>query len=213
MFIHIAEQGECLSSIAARFGFSDYKIIYDHPDNAELKKERTNPNVIFPGDRVTIPDLQAKVADAATAKLHRYVAERPTKELRVVIRNHDGTPLKNEPCVLHVGASTHQLSTDGSGLLRCAVDFSAREATLEIAGNAVHLHLGKLNPLKATPDNGATGTQARLRNLGYQVPDTIDPENRSLQAALTLFQQDAQLPVTGKLDPSTLRKLEELHGC
>ena len=57
---HVVEPGEHLSGIAARFGFRSTAPILGHPDNAELKKKRLNPNVLRPGDIVVIPDLAAK---------------------------------------------------------------------------------------------------------------------------------------------------------
>lgn len=53
---HVVRQGECLSAIAKRYGFASYRIIYDHPDNAELRRARPNPNLLFPGDVIVIPD-------------------------------------------------------------------------------------------------------------------------------------------------------------
>src|SRR4249920_494288 len=54
---HTVLQGECLSSIAHDFGFGDWHVIYDHPQNASFKTKRPNPNLIYPGDELFIPDL------------------------------------------------------------------------------------------------------------------------------------------------------------
>jgi hypothetical protein len=48
--------GDTLGKIAARYGFSNYREIYDHPANAAFKAKRPNPNLIFPGDVIVIPD-------------------------------------------------------------------------------------------------------------------------------------------------------------
>jgi len=37
--IHVVQQGECFSSIAARYGMKSWKELYEHPDNAELAKK------------------------------------------------------------------------------------------------------------------------------------------------------------------------------
>jgi hypothetical protein len=42
--IHIVKKGECLSSIAYHYMLPDWHIIYDHPQNAEFKAKRPNPN-------------------------------------------------------------------------------------------------------------------------------------------------------------------------
>ena len=57
---HTVVQGEYLSGIAKKYGFSSHKKIWDHAQNAELKKQRQNPNVIFPGDQLFIPDKRIR---------------------------------------------------------------------------------------------------------------------------------------------------------
>ena len=42
---HVLRQGEHLSQIADKYGYSDYKAIWNHPNNARLKKLRDNPSV------------------------------------------------------------------------------------------------------------------------------------------------------------------------
>ena len=64
---HRVTQGESITTIALRYGFRDPKAIYDHPDNAELKKKRPSPDILFPGDVVIIPDKEAKSINAPTA--------------------------------------------------------------------------------------------------------------------------------------------------
>jgi hypothetical protein len=63
---HTVVQGEYLSKIARNYGFSDYRTIWEHPKNAALKQARQNPNVLFPGDRLFIPDIPILVRTAAT---------------------------------------------------------------------------------------------------------------------------------------------------
>ena len=56
MPVHTVEQGEHLSSIAAKYGFQKVATIWDHPDNAGLKSKRKNPHILLPGDKVVIPE-------------------------------------------------------------------------------------------------------------------------------------------------------------
>src|SRR5262245_7341677 len=83
---HIVQQGDCLSSIAAQYGFGDYRKIYDDPANAELKKRRPNPNVLQPGDVVNIPDRVAKTFECATGQTHRFVVKQPKALLRLDVQ-------------------------------------------------------------------------------------------------------------------------------
>lgn len=48
--------GDTLSHIAAREGFSSWRDIYYHPDNSGFRAKRPNPDRIFPGDVLMIPD-------------------------------------------------------------------------------------------------------------------------------------------------------------
>ena len=59
MKTHTVKQGECLSSIAHRYGFKNAGLLYDHPDNEAFRKRRPDPAVIFPGDEIKIgsPDI------------------------------------------------------------------------------------------------------------------------------------------------------------
>jgi hypothetical protein len=70
---YCVQQGECLESIA----FSrrlNWKQIWDDPRNAALKQTRS-PNILLPGDRLYVPDLETKSFDAVTDRRHTFVLE------------------------------------------------------------------------------------------------------------------------------------------
>jgi hypothetical protein len=48
--------GDTLTHIAAREGFPSWRDIYHHPDNLAFRVKRPNPDRIFPGDVLIIPD-------------------------------------------------------------------------------------------------------------------------------------------------------------
>src|SRR5690606_17426642 len=52
---HRVAQGECLSTIAHRFGLESWKVLWDHPENAPLRERRKSPHVLLPGDVVAVP--------------------------------------------------------------------------------------------------------------------------------------------------------------
>jgi hypothetical protein len=209
--VHIVRQGECFSIIARRYGFQSYRTLYDHPDNAELKQERPNPNVLFPGDRVVIPDKETRTVNAATAKRHKFVVRTHEKVLRLRIEDHDGEPIAGAAYELAVGTDTRKGSTDGDGRLEEKIPSGTGIATLKVAERTLKLRLGAVNPMKGAPDKGLSGVYARLRNLGYRPFEEgeVGPRTR---LAIAVFQADAQLPVNGKLDDATRAKLEKLHG-
>jgi N-acetylmuramoyl-L-alanine amidase len=198
--IHVVADGECLSLIARRYGFKDFHDLYDHPSNADLKKHRPNPNVLHPGDKVNIPERTPKYVSVPAGQRHTFQLDRPEKELRVVLHNEKGEPIRSEAFVLEVGHETVNGKTDGNGLVKHAVP--AGEQTLV-------LRLGRLNPLRETPDKSVSGVVARLANLGYAPGSGRDDATR---AALAHFQHDVDIDVTGEIDDATLGKLNDVHG-
>src|SRR4051812_23195035 len=68
-----------MSSIAHDFGFLNFETILNHPKNAELKKNRANPQVLFPGDEVFIPDKNSNMWERAEPL--RFTRDRTTDEL------------------------------------------------------------------------------------------------------------------------------------
>ena len=87
---HVVQAGECLYQIAKRYGFGDWKAIYEHPENAAFRKKRGNPNVIFPGDRIHIPDREERKVEAATGSSHTFKVNRARMMLRLAIRDEAG---------------------------------------------------------------------------------------------------------------------------
>jgi N-acetylmuramoyl-L-alanine amidase len=207
-------QGDCLTKIAARFGFADYRVIYNHPDNAELKKRRPNPDVLFPGDVVVIPDKGEKTVDVPTGKSHRFQVKRPPKRvLRIAFRTSDDQPLANAGYTLTYGETEVEGETDGDGVLEEEVPHDLDRATVLIDGAEHELHIGSLNPIASTPDEGMSGARARLANLGYDAAPTNAKMEDATAAALAAFQRDHGLDPTGELDDATKKKLESVHGC
>jgi peptidoglycan hydrolase-like protein with peptidoglycan-binding domain len=50
------QSGDTLGKIASNYGFNDYRDIYNHPLNTIFRSKRPNPNVIYSGDVIIIPD-------------------------------------------------------------------------------------------------------------------------------------------------------------
>lgn len=207
-------QGECLASIAKQHGFATWKALYDHPDNAELKKKRQNPNVLHPGDRVVIPDKEAKEVECATGKVHSFKVKQPTSVVRITLKNAAGEALADKRYEIVVNGQTLSGTTDGSGKLEHAVPDDATSGELRVwPGGAFH---GPLTfPLKIghlDPHDEITGIQSRLKNLGFN-PGPVDGIlGDRTRRALRAFQAKNQLRVTGEADDATKAKLGEAHG-
>lgn len=211
--IHIVEQGDHLSSIAKKYGFPDYTIVWNHPGNSDLKNLRKNPNVLFPGDEVYIPDKEERIESGGTEQKHKFVVQKKTLKLRLVLEDIYEKPIAGAACALLVGSELFQLKTDGNGKLEHEIPLDATDATLVIRGDQTPfsddpfpVKIGHLDPVEEV-----SGQVARLRNLGY-FPGGEDDFNR-FQSAVEEFQCDHGLTVDGICGPITQSKLERVHGC
>ena len=112
---YVVRQGDYLSKIAKDHGFSDYRVIWDHPNNSALKSKRKTPNVLFPGDSLFIPDSEVRVEPCSTDKRHRFTVGKPVLKLTMVLEDIYKTPIANARCVLLLGNEVRNVTTDPSG--------------------------------------------------------------------------------------------------
>ena len=215
---HVIEQGEHLSQLAAQYGFRDYLTIWDHPNNAALKDKRQNPNVLFPGDSVFIPDKEKKSVSRPTGDRHRFQLKKQPLMLRVVIRDFDREPLANAKCTIQIDGQEKELTTDGQGRISLPIPKDA-EAGLLVCDHPLlpfpvrtPIKIGHLDPVVEV-----SGQKARLNNLGYfagPVEGKSEEENEAMfLSAVEEFQCDNGLVVDGKCGPNTQAKLKQVHDC
>lgn len=210
--VHVVQQGECLSSIAHKYGFSDYKKIYDHGDNAEFKQRRPDPNLIFPGDRLTIPDKNVKTFSCATGQTHRFVVKQPKRKLQLKLLDSAGEPIADIPYTLKLGSETLEGTTSGEGKIEHDIPIREKKATLIMNGTQRTLLIGHLNPLEYTEDEGVSGVQSRLKNLGYPVGSIDGKMNPSTRAAIQAFQHDQDMTVDGQISDALISRLKKEYG-
>jgi N-acetylmuramoyl-L-alanine amidase len=211
MSTHVVQQGECFATIANAHGFST-KALYEHPDNADLRKIRPSPSVLHPGDEVVVPERAAREVSVASGAKHRFKVKVAKRELRLILRDHAGKAIAGESYVLETDDERIEGETSGDGELKHLIA-SARQVTLTLRERVLVLDCGCINPMTDTPDEGTSGACERLRNMGYAVDEGSDALGPSTRVALALFQHDAKLDVTGELDDATRAKLIEAHGC
>lgn len=94
---HTVKQGECLMGIALLHGFRDWRRIYEHPENAALRRMRPQPHILHPGDVLFIPERGVKQLGASTGKTHVFKVKQPVRELRLTVKDASGTPLRTSP--------------------------------------------------------------------------------------------------------------------
>jgi hypothetical protein len=212
---HTVEQGEHLSRIAKRYGFSDYRTIWDHPQNAALKQKRQNPNVLNPGDRLHIPDKEVREESRSTDQKHRFQVKSHRLTLRLVLEDIYEKPIANAPCELHVESEVHQLTTDGKGKIEQDIPATADNGRLIVKSKetaidqlVIPLKIGHLDPVAEVP-----GQKARLANLGYYLGAIDDRDDQELRLAVEEFQCEHALAVDGICGAQTQAKLKSVHGC
>jgi len=77
---HIVQRGENLTVISRKYGITDWRTIYNHPNNQAFRNKRPNPNLIHPGDQLFIPTkTPGPVAPQHKVEFHLSVREKATK--------------------------------------------------------------------------------------------------------------------------------------
>ena len=217
--VHTVVQGEHVSGIAAKYGLSSYKIIWDHAQNAALKQKRENPSVIFPGDELFIPDKDLKQEPRSTEQKHRFMLKAEKLTLRLVLEDLYEKPIANAQCQLHVEHETFDVMTDGQGKIERDIKPTDRTVFLTIKDvqtpineTLIAIKVGHLDPVEEE-----SGQKARLNNLGYfagPMDGGSDEDNKAMfLSAIEEFQCDHGLLVDGKCGPNTRAKLKQVHGC
>lgn len=211
---YTVNQGDCLSSMAYHYGLSSWKVIYDDPNNADFRALRPDPNLIYPGDQVYIPDAQPRSDDVPTDKQHVFVVSFPPTYLNLRIKDQDDQPVTAAPYEMKLDAITLTGSTDDDGWIRSKIPAWAEVGTLKVWPNPDdsdstiewQVGLGHLDPIETV-----SGIKERLTNLGYPCGDINDVQDDDYTAAVMQFQTDYNLTVDGIVGPQTRGALLKEH--
>jgi N-acetylmuramoyl-L-alanine amidase len=163
---YVVQQGDCISSIAFTHGHY-WETIWQDPGNAELRRVRKDPNVLLPGDRVTISPIRTKQENKPTDKRHRFVRRGvPAKlRLRVMLEEWEESPGQgapggsssssvpprpraNQPYRLQIDGMMFHGVTDADGRLEVRIPPDARRGRLIVGPDdtIIQLELGGLDP-------------------------------------------------------------------
>jgi len=206
--------GEHLTAIAERLGLPDTKTLLDMPANDSLA-DRPHPEILNPGESITLPDLEPVKHTLATGKKHKLTIQRPKVKLSVTLMTFQGKPTAaTDAEVTPEGKPAEKVSL-GGGKFETKIQATCAQALVKVTSPDakkpdIHwkLRLGFLG--RSETDEGAL---ARLRNLGYYRVVPKDAEPRERRAAIEEFQFDQGLTQSGTLDDDTRAKIEEVHGC
>src|ERR1044071_3398568 len=100
---YLVAPGDCLSSISERHGHF-WETLWELPANADLRSVRSDPSVLLPGDRLTLPPLESQQIECATGRRHTFRRRGVPAYLKLQFF-HGGAPLANARYTLRVDAS------------------------------------------------------------------------------------------------------------
>lgn len=205
---YVVERGDCISSIALEHGHF-WKKLWNHPNNAELKQARKNPNVLLEGDEVFVPELEPKEESCATEKTHKFVRKGEPSKIKLVLYS-GGEPRKEQDYVLEIEGKIKRGKTGSDGSVEFVIPGNAQTGKITVGPDREEfvLELGAMDPIDAL-----SGVQARLNNLGYDCEGADGEMTPQTTESIRRFQKDKGLKETGEVDDETRAKLKEVHGC
>ena len=208
MPLHNVVQGDCLLSIAEQYGFF-WETLWEHPRNAELKQNRKDPAILYPGDVVFVPDKRQKVESRSTGQMHRFKVKNVPAKLNMRLLDENDKPRANLEYVLEIDGKEFKGTTDGNGAIKVSVPPAAKTGRLILVreNEEYDLALGSLDPIEQL-----TGVQARLHGLGYYQDEISGEMEAATEQAIKDFQEANGLEPTGQLDDSLRNRLQSVYG-
>jgi hypothetical protein len=209
----VVAAGDSFSSIAAASGHLG-KTLWEDPANAGLKAARGDPELLLPGDRVTVLPLRPKRASCTTGKRHVFRLLGVPVKVTLVLQDEDGEAFAGKRYELIVEGKVTAGTSDDEGKIECAINPAARHGTLKVwlaepglpAEWTHEISLGALYPIEHL-----TGVQQRLANLGLYVGEPDGAMSPATAAAIKAFQAGQKLELTGAADDATRSQLKKIH--
>ena len=217
---HVCTGSDHISKLAADGGFAHWKTVWDN--NGTLSAKRSNPNILFKGDKLTpagdtvkIPDLDPGSKGANTEIFNSFSTGTDKLFLRLRILKDDFSALANAKYTLTIPGVADPLTgtTNGQGQIEKEISRSATQAKLTVSTPAAsgsdgtcaespvtwQLQIGRLNPImENAPDQWCiSGVQQRLNNLGISTGPVDGIKGKLTDAAIRVFQRLFKLSVDG----------------
>ena len=203
---HTVEPGDSVLSLSEQHGLFA-PTIWNDSSNAALRTQRTDMNILLPGDVVVVPDTRVRLEKRATGKKHRFRRKGLPAIFRIQIFDQN-IPVANKDFKLIVNGEEQSGKTDSMGIAEKFISAGAREGLMIVGDNEIKLTLqfGFLNPM-----DDISGIQNRLQNLGYDCGSEVGVLNDQTRQALRDFQRNHQIKITGEPDAATKAKLDQVH--
>ncbi len=202
---HVISRGESVPSVAKDGGYF-WQTLWNHPQNAELKAKRKDPNILFEGDELFVPELELRWETRSTEAKHKFKRNGDPLKFKLQLKQM-GDPRANEDYTLQLDTGTFRGKTDGDGKIEITIPGNSRGGVLLLNGGKEKLavRIGHLDPI-----DELSGVQQRLTNLAFPTGNEDGELSDQTRDALRRFQQKQKLPVTGEADDATKAKLKEL---
>ncbi len=201
----IVQDGECLSSIGFETGLLP-KTIWEAPENAELRKQRTSPHLLVPGDKVVVPDLRERSYDFPSEMRYRFQRSNVPEKLRLKMMSFN-TPRANVDYRLDFENQTITGKTDQDGMIEASIPPDLEKALLTLDNQETY----EIRIHALRPGSGEQGARQRLSNLGFIADPGVEVDE--FREGVALFQNThGGLTVTGDLDQETSDALVKMHG-
>ena len=210
------KKGDSLIRVANAHGFRSWETVWNDPGNDPLRERRSDPQVLYEGDRIVIPEKTQKVLAAAASSAHRFRAKSPRCFLRIRLKDQGGEPFKEYAYEFTSCGKEWKVQTDANGIISVAVPPETTDGTLKFwpdpndrdAFITCMVKIGYLDPVTET-----TGVQGRLNNLGFSCGNEIGRLGEKTKLALRFFQlYSGHHDPKGELDERTREELLERHG-
>ena len=213
---HTVKQGETLSRIAKQYKHSSWKSIYYHPKNADFQKLRPDPNVLYPGDEIFIPDPEPTIMSVTTSQQHVFCVKTEREFFRLKIETGEGRSLSGKRARLKIAGQEFDVIMDDSGMINVELPNNyTNDGSLDIfmdsqttePSHSFELKLGHLDPIDTM-----SGVQARCNMLGHDCGEVDGQMGEKTRAGVLSFQTQYGLPGDGEINTETRTKLKEVFG-
>lgn len=203
---HQVQDGECIILLADQAGHF-WETLWDHPDNAEVKRARGSPHVLMPGDLVHVPEIESKDESGTTEVKHRFRRKGIPIHFEMCVKEN-GKPLKGHRYVLIIEGRVIEGIVPDDGVIKAHMLPQDRTGELRVGEpprqRKFPLSFGTLDPAFTR-----SGAAARLKNLGY-LPDDADDD--AFRSALSRFQMDHGVTESATVDNATASALVDANG-
>lgn len=140
---YTVKAGDTIFSITFQEGFRSWETIWNHPQNQALRTKRSDPNNLFIGDQIFIPDktpksvqIKAFTSDTDSKQKYTFKAKSVKAQFSLRLEDEDDDPYIEKAYLLVVNTPEKQEKiegkTDVKGFLKAAIAPNARSLNLTL---------------------------------------------------------------------------------